>query len=158
MSACNMNRPAACDVTRERIEGGSLAADLACRARGGSARTGQPMARLQRDRTGLARLQYRRFRRRLSHHRHHASRRARRGDRYLPRLSGVQPARLPPPGRGGGIAMTIQPETAAQRVTLVLPPYRQEAHRPPSVDHLLGALAVVSNRHYLSIANTGSDD
>ncbi len=54
--------------------------------------------------------------------------------------------------------MTIQAETAAQGVTVVLPAYREEANLEACVEDMLGALAVVSERHYVVIVNDGSDD
>jgi hypothetical protein len=54
--------------------------------------------------------------------------------------------------------MTIQADTGTQGVAVVLPAYREEANLEACVEDMLGALAVVSERHYVVIVNDGSDD
>ncbi|HLJ99811.1 MAG TPA: glycosyltransferase family 2 protein, partial [Streptosporangiaceae bacterium] len=56
--------------------------------------------------------------------------------------------------------MTIQADAdaGAQGVTAVLPAYREEANLEACVEDMLGALAVVGDRHCVVIVDDGSDD
>ncbi len=54
--------------------------------------------------------------------------------------------------------MTIHADTGTQGVAVVLPAYREEANLEACVEDMLGALAVVGERHYVVIVNDGSDD
>jgi len=54
--------------------------------------------------------------------------------------------------------MTVHADTGTQGVAVVLPAYREEANLEACVEDMLGALAVVDERHYVVIVNDGSDD
>ena len=54
--------------------------------------------------------------------------------------------------------MTIQADAGTQGVTVVLPAYREEANLEACVEDMLGALTLVSERHYVVIVDDGSDD
>lgn len=54
--------------------------------------------------------------------------------------------------------MTIHADTGTQGVAVVLPAYREEANLEACVEDMLGALAIVGERHYVVIVNDGSDD